>query len=148
MEIREMGQQTSRAPDWETRKFLRRRKGRPTYWVTVTRLDPHAKNHKRARTTDPRGYDPLEAMRMNRGDAHPSLPESFHEHRVNAYVAAREVAMEKPYGFALLDAKAARIQSERRLDAAEAKMIADADLCASESGRALAAWINSTRWAA
>ena len=86
------------APNWETRKFLRQWKGRPTYWVTVTRLDPHAKNSKRARTTDPRGYDPLEEMRLNRGDAHPSLPDSFHEHRVNTYVAARDRAMRPTIG--------------------------------------------------
>lgn len=61
------------------------------------------------------------------------------------YSRARRAALGKSLGYALLDAKVERIHSERRLDAAEARMIADADLCASESGRALAAWINSTR---
>lgn len=64
------------------------------------------------------------------------------------YRQSRNAALGLSFGYALLDAKAARIQSERSLDAAQAKMIADADLCASESGRALAAWIDATRWVA
>lgn len=86
------------APNWETRKFLRQRKDRPTYWVTVTRLDPHAKNSKRARTIDSRGPDPLEEMKQWRGEDHPSLPASFQDHRDKAYADARRRAMQPTLG--------------------------------------------------
>lgn len=86
------------APDYRTRQDLRRRKGRPTYWVTVTRLDPHAKNSKRARTIDSRGPDPLEEMKQWRGEDHPSLPESFQAHREKAYADARRRAMQPTLG--------------------------------------------------
>lgn len=63
-----------------------------------------------------------------------------HHVRSLPYLQARGAVCGKSHGYALLDAKAERIASERHLAESQARMLAAADGCAQATGTALAAW--------